>query len=73
MTKWKVIVKPENGEPLMNMKFETEEDADGCIAGIRSNQAELFSKTTANLLIISKQAQFQDEWVEAFRDSIFRP
>lgn len=72
MTLFKVIVKPENSEPISSLKFNTEEDADKHIAGIEENGDMMFARTTADLLIIIKMAQFMDEWVEVFRYPIFR-
>lgn len=72
MTIFKVIVKPENGEPISSLKFNTEEDADKHIEGIEENGDTMFAHTSADLLIIIKMAQFMDEWVEVFRYPIMR-
>lgn len=69
--KYKVVIKPEQGEALSNLRFNDEAEADAHIAGLRESD-ELFARTTHDLLIVVKYALFNDEWVEVARESLLR-
>ena len=70
---YRLIVRPEVGEDLMNIKYETKEELEKSLSEIRKHQADLFlMNMTSNLLIVIKEVMAEFEWVEYYRDSLFR-
>jgi len=70
--KYRVTVKPENGEPISKLLFESQEEAEGHINMLRQNSDDIFGRTKADLLIVVLEAFALDDWREVTRESLLR-
>lgn len=70
MVKYRVIVKPEDGEALSKVYFNSEEEADSHIAQLQASADEILKNSKHPLLIIVKEYMPKYDWVEDSRESI---
>lgn len=71
MAKFKVTVKPVEGEPLIVKKFDTIEEVGSFKTNVLSDDGILLSTPYQSLVVIT-ESLFMDEWVETARDYMMR-
>lgn len=70
--KYRVTVKPEDGEVLSKTTFNTEQEADIHIAQLQESADSIMKSSKHPLLIIVKEMLPLDDWVEVSRESIIK-
>lgn len=69
--KTKVTIRPIEGEPILDKKFNDESDADRFIMDVtKVADDNIIYSTEYKMLVIIKQVIFNDDWVEVSRDFI---
>ena len=69
--KTRVQIKPIDGEPILDKRFNDESDADRFILDVTKVEDDnIIYSTEYKMLVIIKQVIFNDEWVEVSRDFI---
>lgn len=69
--KTRVQIKPIDGEPILDKRFNDESDADRFIMDVTKVEDDnIIYSTEYKMLVIIKQVIFNDDWVEVSRDFI---
>ena len=69
--KTRVQIKPIDGEPILDKRFNDESDADRFIMYVTKVEDDnIIYSTEYKMLVIIKQVIFNDDWVEVSRDFI---
>ena len=69
--KTRVQIKPIDGEPILDKRFNDESDADRFIMDVTKVEDDnIIYSTEYKMLVIIKQVTFNDDWVEVSRDFI---
>lgn len=69
--KTRVQIKPIDGEPILDKRFNDESDADRFILDVTKVEDDnIIYSTEYKMLVIIKQVIFNDDWVEVSRDFI---
>lgn len=69
--KTRVQIKPIDGEPILDKRFNDESDADRFIMDVtKVEEDNIIYSTEYKMLVIIKQVIFNDDWVEVSRDFI---
>lgn len=69
--KTRVQIKPIDGEPILDKRFNDESDADRFIMDVTKVEDDnIIYSTEYKMLVIIKQVIFNDDWIEVSRDFI---
>ena len=69
--KTRVQIKPIDGKPILDKRFNDESDADRFIMDVtKVADDNIIYSTEYKMLVIIKQVIFNDDWVEVSRDFI---
>ena len=69
--KTRVQIKPIDGEPILDKRFNDESDADRFIMDVTKVEDDnIIYSTEYKMLVIIKQVIFNDDWVEVSKDFI---